>query len=202
MTNLVSFGGFAGSGKDSAAKALINHGFQRMAFADELKRLLMRVDPIIEARLSEAGMTYGASAYHSRISEKTKPDVMSDEAKSHREVRRLLQALGQGVREIDADFWVRAVENKMVRAEFGEDEGGMFVQSVMSPTVITDVRYPNEVAMVRKYGGVFIWITRPGFEPCNNHESEQDLSELADVVIENGGTVEELMAKVGEVLGL
>jgi len=38
--NLVAFTGYAGSGKDEAAKALIQKGWDRKAFADPIKRLV------------------------------------------------------------------------------------------------------------------------------------------------------------------
>lgn len=42
----------------------------------------------------------------------------------------------------------------------------------------------------------------PVVGPCNDQESEQDLSHLADVVIENDGDVETLWRRVREAVGL
>lgn len=60
--------------------------------------------------------------------------------------------------------------------------------------VVSDLRFPNEEAMVRRHGGLVIGITRPSVSRASVsdvHESEtQSIS--CDVVIENTGTPDQL----------
>jgi hypothetical protein len=57
--------------------------------------------------------------------------------------------------------------------------------------VITDVRFANEAAAIRSWGGEIIRIDRPGVGPVNGHVSEAMPFE-PDEVIENDGTIEDL----------
>jgi len=45
---IIAISGLAGSGKDTAADFLVkNHGFCKISFADEMKRIVMRLYPKI-----------------------------------------------------------------------------------------------------------------------------------------------------------
>lgn len=192
MRPLIGISGYAGAGKDTAAEPLLEHGYQLMKFAAPLKALSSRLNPWIRTLgivgTSKLPMTYQFRRLNDIIAE-----VGPEAAKDFEEVRRFYQDVGQDVRDLDRDFWVRVLENQLVRAEFDEDEGGMFYRCVMSPTVITDVRYPNEAAMIKKLGGILLWIDRPGVGPCNDHASESGVCrELADIILDNSGDVAEL----------
>jgi hypothetical protein len=45
---LVAFSGYARSGKDTAADALLPLGFQRVAFADKLRECLYALNPTVK----------------------------------------------------------------------------------------------------------------------------------------------------------
>lgn len=102
-------------------------------------------------------------------------------AKDDGEVRTFLQKLGVAVREhVDEDVWVNVVELGLVRY------GGY-------DAVITDVRFPNEVAMIRRRGGYIVRVDRPGIDESDAHVSEQLYRTVTpDVAIENSGTLEAL----------
>lgn len=108
-------------------------------------------------------------------------------AKTNPEVRKLLQRIGTGARSVLGDYvWVGAAAHKM-RAAL---DGGKSV-------VFTDVRFPNEVSLVRGYGGHIVRITRPGVGPVNGHISETAIDDIEpDHVIVNDSTEEELQAKL------
>ncbi|CAO0836095.1 hypothetical protein SMICM17S_06537 [Streptomyces microflavus] len=77
------------------------------------------------------------------------------------EVRRILQELGAAVRAIDEDFCrLRAAISTSREA----NEAGV-------QAVITDVRYPNEAASLRRAGFHLVYIERPDVEQLV-HESE------------------------------
>lgn len=97
---IVGLSGYARSGKDSAAQALVEVGFRRIAFADRLKDLANLIWP-------EHMVRYGDW----------------DQAKQNPEVREHLQLLGESVRDVlGEDTWVRAALD-------GINPGGDFVIS-------------------------------------------------------------------------
>lgn len=74
-----------------------------------------------------------------------------------------------GYREYLQDFGMA------MRAHFGED---VWVNLAFKgydpgvPTVFTDVRFPNEIAEIRRRGGLIVRIDRQGHAPANGHISE------------------------------
>ena len=97
---IVGLSGYARSGKDTVAKTLINqYGFERIAFADPIRDMLVFVNPILENG--------------SRLNEELR-DVGWDNLKLRSEVRRLLQELGMAGREIMGnDIWIISALRKM-----------------------------------------------------------------------------------------
>jgi hypothetical protein len=92
-------------------------------------------------------------------------------------VREFLQKLGTAVRkEIDPDFWVKALFN-----------------TYDDLVIIADVRFPNEAEAIKARGGKLIRIERPG-AGAGNHISETALDDYKgwDIVIDNVGTLEDL----------
>lgn len=98
--------------------------------------------------------------------------------------RLLLQNLGMGVRDyLDPDAWVYKAEEA--------------IEAAPGPVVITDVRFPNEIQMVRRRRGTLIRVERPGFGPVNAHISEHAASaDDADVTFVNDGPLDELAVRV------
>ncbi|MCK9603177.1 MAG: hypothetical protein M0R66_02180 [Candidatus Omnitrophica bacterium] len=174
MNNLIGLAGKAGSGKDAVARILVEeYGYTRVAFADTVKRVLEDTDPIVDC-------VYGA-----RLS-----DVLEDEdqdwdaVKRYPEVRRLLQNLGMAVREIDPEWWIKAA--------YLPNDGH-------SRIVVSDVRLPNEVHEIWKKQGVVYRVSRSG-AGIGEHPTETALDGWMLPVIENDGTLDELEAKVREMM--
>lgn len=189
--------GKARSGKDSVASRLVaNRGYQRVAFADPLKDMALRIDPIVSAH-AERYHEYGTAGGVYPVWEAetvSLSDVISrvgwERAKDeYPEVRRILQSCGQTVRELDADFWLRIALAKVAEAN---QQG--------RPVVVSDVRYPNEAESLRRAGFTLIRITRPAIagsilraDPASAHESETALDGYhADHTIVNNGSLETL----------
>lgn len=149
LPRLVGLAGYARSGKDAAAGALVDLGYERRGFADALKVLAGCVG--WDGRKDDAG-------------------------------RRLLQELGVGAREVlGADVWVDAL-----------------MSTLTGPTVITDVRFPNEVDAICDRGGVVVRIFRPGVGPARGHVSETALDGLSLPVVGNTHSVTVLRRRLLE----
>lgn len=76
------------------------------------------------------------------------------------------------------------------------------VKSGKNMIALSDVRFPNEVALVKEQGGIVIKIVRPGQTIKDEHESERLIDEIKDYdyLIVNDGTLEDLYKKVDDLL--
>lgn len=176
---LVGLCGYAQAGKDTVASYLVeNHGWTRVAFADALRDVLYALNP----RLPQLACDYGMDSKGIYRIQGIVDNYGWDWAKTNiKEIRELLQRLGTeaGRSIINENIWVRLGEEKL------EGAGG--------PVVITDCRFPNEVALVRRRGGKLIWIDRPGNGPANEHASEHSVNpDDCDWRIYNRGTIADL----------
>lgn len=199
MTTLPPLVGIIGKkrvGKDTFAAVLVEEfGFARVAFADPLKAMALTIDPPIPFTgtrgLSEKVDDYGWEYVK---------DTYSD-------ARIFLQRLGDGVRQFDPEFWVRAgmaeaaakrTERPDFHDELGRGEGHWLPAS---PVVITDVRYPNEADAIRDAGGILVRIVRPGVDDGDTHASETALGDYdADVIVENDAEVTDLRGFARDVM--
>ncbi|MEV3858447.1 hypothetical protein AB0J38_29550 [Streptomyces sp. NPDC050095] len=183
-TPLIGFAGAARVGKDTAAQALLELGWQRRAFADKVRDTLYAMDPVLDQDEYADGYStvrYEVDAYG-----------WDHVKENYPEVRKYLQRLGtEGGREVLG-------ENVWVDALFRDAE-------TWGPTVITDVRFPNEVRAIWDRGGIVVWIVRPGqaLSEASRHVSESALKgwTLDDVIL-NDGTVGQLHDRVAQLLPL
>lgn len=147
--------------------AVKEFGYKELAFADELKKYAKLLFP--------------------------------DHFKNNNKPVKLLQDFGEGMRKIDTDIWVKLLANNFDKT----DELNV---------VVTDVRHQNEVDYLRSKGFIIVKIennisdiidrcraTESDFEPnLLLHKSEQLAlrDDVADITIENKGTLEEYQNKV------
>jgi hypothetical protein len=169
-------------GKDTfAARLTEEHGFTRFAFADALREAALKLDPVIKVEQDESHLLPWASVRHPRLSTIVR-EIGWERAKEIREARRTLQRFGVGIRDLDPDFWVNVVM-RQIDAHDG-------------PAVITDVRFPNEVAAVISRAGRTVRVVNPRVPVSpDQHISETalDLYQPRHVVM-NSGTIEDLHA--------
>lgn len=103
--------------------------------------------------------------------------------------RRMMQTLGTewGRNLISPDLWLVLAHQRLLR-----NGPGM---------VISDVRFENEAAWIRKHGGRIIHVIRPEAKAVEAHASEDGIEMLdTDVQLFNSGTLEELQLSVRELL--
>lgn len=144
---IIGISGFQGSGKDTIADYLQNiYGFKRDSFAGTLKDAVAAVfgwdRELLEGRTKE-----------SRAWRETVDPWWSTRLNMPNLTPRLvLQLWGTEVarKSFHDDTWIASLENKLVKAH--------------NDIVITDVRFPNEIAAVRNAGGTVIRVVR-GPEP-------------------------------------
>jgi hypothetical protein len=200
---IIGICGFIGSGKDTAANYLVGwHGFRRDSFAGALKDAVAAVFGWDRELLE--GLTTEARAWREQVdpwwAERLNMPTLTP--------RWVLQYWGTEVCRtgFHDDIWIAALENRL-RTRAGH-------------TVISDVRFPNEVASIRNAGGRIIWIRR-GADPewcgtliemrerstlgvCTDYMRQFNVhaSEWAwvgtrfDAVVDNNGSVDELYASL------
>lgn len=143
---LIGLTGPARSGKDSAARVLVNqYGFVRYGLADPLRKMLKSID------------------VHFSDGDKETPLPKFD----NRTPRELMQSLGtEWMRDsVDKDGWLKMAQHEYMWLKHDPSSFGM---------VIPDVRFQNEADWVREHG-VLIHISRPQINHKNKHESDKAL---------------------------
>ena len=139
--------GFIGSGKDTVADYLVNlHHFRRESFANTLKDAVAAVFGWDRTMLE--GRTKQAREWREQV------DPWWAERLSIPQLtpRWILQNWGTEVcrKNFHNDIWIASLENKL--------------RSSTDDIVISDCRFPNEIAAIKKAGGRVVRVVR-GVEP-------------------------------------
>lgn len=180
---LIGISGWANTGKDAAAAALVESGWHLGKFSGPLKEAMYRTNP----QIVQNGITYSYAAL---------VDAYGIEEVKERfpESRAFMQRFGKAMREIVGErVWVDAAL-ELVPA--GAD------------AVFVDCRYRNEADAIRAAGGLVIRIERPGIRPAVGpdgtvHQSEIDLDNYDfDVVVRNDSSLERLRLQMHGVADL
>jgi len=103
-------------------------------------------------------------------------------------VRRILQWWGTEYRRAqDPDYWTKAWGLKVEQFDL-----------IRMHVLVDDVRFMNELLVIREHGGLIVKIERPGFDGANNHSSETSLDAYQDwdQVIVNNGTLEAFKVQI------
>jgi hypothetical protein len=166
--SIIGITGPARSGKDTVADELLRcgAGLYRYAFADPIRAMLK----------AGLGIDMADPWWQGH-----KEDMIDRYGCS---ARRLMQTLGTewGRNLICSDIWLGVAEE-----QFAERGPGM---------VISDVRFDNEAAWVRKLGGLVLHVRRPGATAVEAHASEAGVEfDARDHAISNDGTLERLRGK-------
>ena len=193
--------GFIGSGKDTIADYLTNfHGFRRESFANTLKDAVSAVFGWDRTMLE--GRTKEAREWREQVDPwwATRLDM------PNLTPRWVLQYWGTEVcrKAFHDDIWIASLENKLRNSR---DE-----------IVISDCRFPNEIASIKNAGGKIVWVKRgplpewydvaieanTGSNVASNELKMKKIhaSEWAwigtdfDAVLDNNGTIDTLFAQV------
>lgn len=120
--------------------------------------------------------------------------------------RLLLQVMGTqiGRNIIHPNIWVNATfaEYKPQHFRTVKHQGSLVEHLTTMPNwIISDVRFPNEAEAIKKRDGILIKVVRDNI-PTMDHESETALDNYNDwdYVIDNNGTIEDLIEKVKQII--
>lgn len=176
---LIGLHGDSRSGKDETARVLKPLGFERRAFGDRLREVLLYINPWLVGEGEFGRDTYDPWRLADLVRE-----AGWDAAKAEDfEVTEYMIRLGQGVRDlIHEDAWTWRI--------FDDRPANL---------VITDLRQPNEVTAIRERGGLLWKIIRPGTKPRGMDRLLEHVQ--FDATIHNDGTLEDLETTVKKVLG-
>lgn len=139
---IIGICGFIGSGKDTVADYLVNfHEFRRESFASTLKDAVAAVfgwdRTMLEGRTKEAREWREQVDFwwSNRLGRQITP-------------RWVLQYWGTEVcrKGFHDDIWIASLENKLRNSK--------------DSVVISDCRFPNEIASIRNAGGKIVWVKR------------------------------------------
>lgn len=186
---LIALTGPAGAGKDSVADCL-HHlaGFHKMAFAAALYAEVcaafavpMKYLTTRETKELPMAALALAQCYDGRFVQALAARNTGLDLNAARSPRWVLQRWGTEYRRAqDLEYWLK-------RFEAAIDQRGP------GPIVITDCRFANEAALVRRLGGVIWRLERPGFDVATDHASDVSGREFApEAVIVNDGSLDEL----------
>ena len=201
MRKIIGICGLINSGKDTAADFLCdNYGFRRDSFASTLKDVVSVVfgwdRQLLEGRTAEsrAWREQVDTWWANRLD---MPNLTP---------RWILQHWGTEVCRgaFHDDIWISCLESKL--------------NKTTDDIVVTDVRFPNEIAAIRRSGGVIVRVIR-GADPewfltavLANNGDKESLQKLVDMkihpsehswagypldsVIENNSTLEQFHAQI------
>jgi hypothetical protein len=171
---LIGLAGRMGSGKDTVAAMLGCIGYQRFGFADALRN---EVEDAKRNGLRLPAGVFSAEAEDAYVYS----DISEIFAKpTTPRMRALLQQWGTEFRRSQReDYWVDIMRHKLAG---------------VGTACISDVRMPNEAALVRELGGKVWWIKR--YESTESSHVTESVAFKVDHVIHNAGTLLDLSQAV------
>lgn len=209
---IIGFGGALAAGKDTVAKALgevleetTDTPYAVIGMSDVLRDAIYVLNPIIKDpfenpsdeeiglfnrvrwKLQDNSYVHYRDLMQALIDSLGTYEEAYTCAKRRPEVRGFLQRLGTEVGRdlLYQDVWVDVVA---ARAE-------KLAQT--RNVLITGIRFPNEVEMMKKLSGVSVYVTRKNHKSSSTHSSELSVSEDDfDIVVQNDGTLENVKRSI------
>lgn len=174
---IIGLVGFAGAGKDEAARGLPE--WDRKAFADELKKMA-------------ASMLRGCFPSNPKCKYLSNSLLDFSDYETKQLFRPFLVGLGAAMRNVDLDYWIKRLIQSAPAAFAPPGHGDIPGIRV----VVTDVRYLNEAKWImEELKGQLFYIERPGIHAANDEEAKsiRKVREEYDLpIILNNGSIAEL----------
>lgn len=171
---IIALCGLKHSGKDTVAAYLVkNHGYERRAFADPVKK-------------SIAGLFDIPFALVDKLKNDPNCIVSVDDGKQHHDmtfrqfIQRFATEAHRDLPEMGDDFWV-----DLTLPVQGFYEGRSLV--------VTDLRFKSEARRIKQLDGMIVEVHREGIDNQDPHRSEQEFRYLeVDYTIYNNGSIDDL----------
>ncbi len=190
-----------GCGKDTMAAHLAHYGYANVKFARPLKDMLA----VLYRALGHDDATVLHELLEGREREKlvifpAETISMPSESMGSVEItipavtaRDMPQTLGKewGRDRVHRDLWITCARRAIERN-----------QRAGIPTVVTDMRFPNEYALIRELGGECWFVDRPSaVRPAKLHGSDGQLDgDWFDLRLKNSATIEALQQGIDSYL--
>lgn len=183
---IIGFTGKKGSGKTTAARFIEKYyNFPEMTFADGLKQCCKIVFGLTDDQL------YGEQK---EICDPNWFDYTPRMMMQTVGTELFRKKLSEVMPEIGEDIWVLSLQRKLQKLiqEHGSD----------TRVVISDVRFQNEVDMIKSMGGYIIRLYRETPWNSDSHESEAGINTLHNVDFEivNNGSINELKHAIDDMV--
>lgn len=189
---IISLSGKIGSGKDTVAEIIKQitpyHNWETKKFAGKLKVI--------------AEILTGIPKIHFEDQEFKKRDMGPEWGMTYRELLQKLgtDALRNGLHE---NVWVNSLfaDYQANTVTVGTSEFDITEKDELPNWIITDCRFPNELNAIKERNGITIKVVRDN-AVVSDHPSETALDTYTNwnYVIDNNGSIEDLKAKVSEIL--
>lgn len=176
-TLIVGLTGFAGSGKDTAAR----HLAEALEARQKRTKCLAFADPI-RAALMAMGVPHRYMEERD-LKEQPVPGLGVS-------YRHLAQTLGTewGRQQVDPNLWVSFLEQRLL--------GLAMVHRLPNVLLLTDVRFQNEADWILQQRGLLVRVERQGVAQVREHISEASVDGVT-LVLHNDGDLANLRARCG-----
>jgi len=166
--------GLPGAGKDTVADAMVFQSqYKKLKFATPLYKI--------------AAIILSVEDYRDLLEWTQEEKAKPQRRLGGKSLRDFLQNFGTDYmrNQYNDNIWLDILESDL-QGHIIEDED----------VVISDVRFPNEIALVNRYNGVNAFLERDGAEANHKHVAENVDKELATKVVDNNGDVTSTVLKV------
>lgn len=206
---ILGLSGYARAGKDTAADILVsNHGYRRIGFADPVREMLSKLDPIVGNTGSEI-LIPNQAEYERATPLNTKMWLDFPALNCNIRLSDVIRRVGwDNYKDTQYGFEIREQLQRL-----GTDAGrnllgeNIWVHAALSDVdyndniVITDCRFPNEAQAIKDAYGTMWRVERPGIRPVNSHASETALDDWHfDYVLNNDSTPKNLADRIERAL--
>jgi len=186
LPNVIGVTGNKYHGKDTISLYICKkYGFKQVAFADPIKEickiLFCFTDDQLHGKSKDISDDRWFGLSPRNVIQHVGTELFRDKMKE----------LSESFKDL---FWVLCAKNKILKIREDNPE---------SRIIISDVRFPNEVAMIKDMGGIIIRVKRSSLETekKDTHSSEILVNNLnVDVDIINDGSLNDLYNKVDDYL--
>lgn len=203
---VVGLAGRKGSGKTTLAKLLAasSNAVTDAQLKPQMVALAQPLKDMIAMLLTYKGIPQPELVQYIEGDKKEQPIIKDVTA------RKLMQTLGtEWGRSIDENLWTDIIENDVKELLNSYKADVKWLKEKQPETalparpfiIISDVRFPNEVEMVRRLGGKVFWVSRVD-EPADGHASEASLTiSGCDGKIDNNGHIADSLKQLMDACG-